>query len=50
VVADGLDVSLEDTELRAEVELTVQPILAADDSECRLSLEEVDLILGLDHR
>lgn len=50
MVVDRLDVSLEDTELRGEVELTVQLILAANDAECRLSRDEVDRILGLDPR
>lgn len=50
MVVDRLDVSLEDTELRGEVELTVQLILAANDAECRLSRDEVDRILGLGPR
>ncbi|HEU4512419.1 MAG TPA: hypothetical protein VFR87_04895 [Nocardioidaceae bacterium] len=50
MVADHLDVSLEDAELRAEVELTVRLILAANDSDSRLNPDEVDRILGLDPR
>jgi hypothetical protein len=44
---DRLDVSLEDGELLGEVELTVRLILAANDSDSRLSRHEVDRILGV---
>lgn len=47
MTADRLDVSLEDGELLGEVELTVRLILAANDSDSRLSPHEVDRILGI---
>ncbi len=47
---DHLDVSLDDAELRAELDLTVQLILAANGSDSPLSRAEVDRILGLDPR
>ena len=40
-------VSLEDGELLAEVELTTNLIIAATESEERLSTEEIDQILGV---
>jgi hypothetical protein len=48
MTADRLDVSLEDGELLREVELTVRLILAANDSDSRLSPHEVDRILGIE--
>ena len=47
---DQLNVPLEDTELLAEVELTTNLIIAASESECSLSLDEVDQVLGLKQR
>lgn len=47
MTVDRLDVSLEDGELLGEVELTVRLILAANDSDSRLSPHEVDHILGI---
>lgn len=48
MTVDRLDVSLEDGELLGEVELTVRLILAANDSDSRLSPHEVDRILGIE--
>ena len=47
---DQLNVPLEDTELLAEVELTTNLIIAASESECSLSQDEVDQVLGLKQR
>lgn len=44
---DPLAVELEDNELLAEVELTSSLIVAANQSEAHLSLEEIDRILGV---
>jgi hypothetical protein len=44
---DQFDVSLEDAELLREVELTTNLIIAASESERRLSTEEIDEILGV---
>lgn len=44
---DQFDVSLEDAELLREVELTTNLIIAATESEERLSTEEIDEILGV---
>lgn len=44
---DPLDVDLEDTELLGEVELTAALIVAANQADRHLSLEEIDQILGL---
>ena len=49
-VDDQLNVPLEDTELLAEVELTTNLIIAASESECSLSQDEVDQVLGLKQR
>lgn len=46
-MGDQFDVSLEDGELLAEVELTTNLIIAATESEDRLSTEEIDQILGV---
>ena len=47
-VTDQFDVSLEDSELMGEVELTTNLIIAASESEERLTAEEIDQILGID--
>ena len=47
VVDDKLNVPLEDAELLAEVELTTNLIIAASESEAKLSQAEVDVLLGL---
>jgi hypothetical protein len=47
-VTDQFDVSLEDSELMGEVELTTNLIIAASESEERLTPEEIDQILGID--
>jgi hypothetical protein len=47
-VTDQFDVSLEDSELMGEVELTTNLIIAASESEARLTPEEIDQILGID--
>lgn len=44
---DSLDVSLHDAELAEEVELTTRLIVAANDSDRPLPLEEVDRLLGV---
>lgn len=47
VTTDSLDVSLHDSALREEVELTAHLMVAANDSDVRLSQEKVDAVLGL---
>jgi hypothetical protein len=47
-VTDRFDVSLEDGDLLAEVELTTSLIIAATQAEERLSTAEIDRILGVD--
>ena len=47
-MTDQFDVSLEDSELMGEVELTTNLIIAASESEERLTAEEIDQILGID--
>jgi hypothetical protein len=44
---DQFDVSLEDADLLREVELTTNLIIAASESDERLSTEEIDEILGV---
>jgi hypothetical protein len=44
---DQFDVSLEDADLLREVELTTNLIIAASESEERLSTAEIDQILGV---
>ena len=46
-MSDQFDVSLEDDELMREVELTANLIVAASQSDDRLSTEEIDRILGV---
>jgi hypothetical protein len=46
---DPFDVSLEDGELMDEVELTASLIVAANQSDDPLSVEEIDRILGVRH-
>lgn len=46
-MADKFDVSLEDSDLLAEVEMTTTLIIAATESEDDLSQEEIDRLLGL---
>lgn len=48
-MTDQLDVTLEDSELLHEVELTTNLIVAATESEDRLTPSEIDQILGVDH-
>jgi hypothetical protein len=43
---DTLDVSLDDDDLRAETELTVLLMIAANDSDGVLSRREIDRVLG----
>ena len=45
---DQFDISLEDGDLLTEVELTTNLIIAASESEARLTQEEIDQILGVD--
>ena len=44
---DALDVSLHDSDLAAEVELTASLMVAANESASALAREEVDRILGV---
>ena len=44
---DALDVSLHDNDLAAEVELTANLMVAANESDCRLTQCDIDRILGL---
>lgn len=44
---DQFDVTLEDSELLAEVELTTNLIIAASEAQGRLTEDEIDSILGL---
>jgi hypothetical protein len=44
---DGLDVSLEDVELMTEVQLMVTLIVAASESDTRLTTAQVDRYLGV---
>ena len=44
---DPLDVRLEDDELLDEVELTANLIVAANQAESRMSVTEIDQILGV---
>jgi hypothetical protein len=46
-VYDQFDVTLEDSDLLGEVELTTNLIIAASEAEEPLSLEEIDRILGV---
>ena len=46
-VHDQFDVSLEDSDLLGEVELTTNLIIAASESEEHLSQGEIDAILGI---
>ena len=44
---DQFDVTLEDADLLGEVELTTNLIIAASEADERLSLDEIDRILGV---
>lgn len=44
---DQFDVSLEDSDLLGEVELTTNLIIAASESEDPLTVDEIDKILGV---
>ena len=44
---DQFDVTLEDSDLLGEVELTTNLIIAASETDSRLSLTEIDSILGV---
>jgi hypothetical protein len=46
-VYDQFDVSLEDADLLGEVELVMTFIIAASESEGRLSTDRIDELLGL---
>ena len=46
-VHDQFDVSLEDSDLLGEVELTTNLIIAASESDDRLSEDQIDRILGV---
>jgi hypothetical protein len=49
-VHDQFDVTLEDSDLLGEVELTTNLIIAASESDEPLTLEEIDRILGVDRK
>ncbi|MGD9961746.1 hypothetical protein [Nocardioides sp.] len=44
---DQFDISLEDSDLLTEVELTTNLIIAASESDGPLTLEAIDKILGI---
>ena len=46
-VHDQFDISLEDSDLLGEVELTTNLIIAASESDDHLSVDEIDRILGV---
>lgn len=46
-VHDQFDISLEDSDLLGEVELTTSLIIAASETDEPLSLDEIDRILGV---
>ena len=46
-VHDQFDISLEDSDLLGEVELTTNLIIAASESDEHLSVDEIDEILGV---
>ncbi|MEO5852285.1 MAG: hypothetical protein ABIQ15_07210 [Nocardioides sp.] len=46
-VHDQFDVTLEDSDLLGEVELTTNLIIAASEADGRLSDDEIDRILGV---
>jgi hypothetical protein len=46
-VHDQFDVTLEDSDLLGEVELTTNLIIAASEADGRLTDEEIDKILGI---
>ena len=46
-VQDQFDVTLEDSDLLGEVELTTNLIIAASESDEHLSADEIDRILGV---
>jgi hypothetical protein len=48
-VPDQFDVSLEDSDLLGEVELTTNLIIAASETDQHLSDAEIDEILGVAH-
>jgi hypothetical protein len=47
-VQDQFDVTLEDSDLLGEVELTTNLIIAASEADEHLSTAEIDQILGVD--
>ena len=47
LVRDQFDVTLEDSDLLGEVELTTNLIIAASESEDHLSEDQIDTILGV---
>lgn len=46
-VSDQFDITLEDSDLLGEVELTTSLMIAASEHDGPLSLEEIDRILGV---
>lgn len=49
-VHDQFDVTLEDSDLLGEVELTTNLIIAASEADEPLTLDEIDRILGVDQK
>jgi len=49
-VPDQFDVSLEDSDLLGEVELTTNLIIAASETDDHLTADEIDEILGVGPR
>lgn len=47
-MSDQFDVTLEDVALLAEVELTTNLMIAATGSDRPLTIEEIDLLLGVE--
>ena len=48
-VQDQFDITLEDSDLLGEVELTTDLIIAATESDLPLSTDEIDRLLGIAH-
>ena len=46
-VHDQFDITLEDSDLLGEVELTTNLIIAASESDHHLSVDEIDQLLGV---
>ena len=49
-VHDQFDVTLEDSDLLGEVELTTNLIIAASETDEHLTIDEIDQILGVERQ